>query len=68
MSSSAIKTGALVNKKFRELFLPTVLAAISEQFGLIVNGIIVGNLIGPNALTAVRPAFPWCKSSRQSGF
>ena len=58
MSSSAIKTGALVNKKFRELFLPTVLAAISEQFGLIVNGIIVGNLIGPNALTAVSACLP----------
>lgn len=58
MSSIYVKTGTLINKKFRELFLPTVLAAMAEQLGVIANGIIVGNLIGTNALTAVSACLP----------
>lgn len=43
------RSGTLVSKKFREFFLPTVLASMASQLGTIINGIIVGNLISPQA-------------------
>lgn len=58
MVTSFIKTGTLVTKKFREFFFPTVLASMAAQLGTIVNGIIVGNFIGANAMAAVSACLP----------
>lgn len=58
MFPSYVKSGRLINKKFRELFFPTVLASMASQFGTIVNGIVVGNLIGTDAMTAISASLP----------
>lgn len=58
MVTSFVKTGALVEKKFREFFIPTVLASMAGQLGSITNGIIVGNFIGANAMAAVSACLP----------
>ena len=58
MVTSFVKTGVLVEKKFREFFMPTVLASMAGQLGTIINGIIVGNFIGANAMAAVSACLP----------
>ncbi|MBO4400579.1 MAG: ATP-binding protein [Selenomonadaceae bacterium] len=52
------RSGTLVNKKFREFFIPTVLASMASQLGTIINGIIVGNLISSQAMAAVSACVP----------
>ncbi len=34
------KSGALLNKKFREFFLPTVLMSMASQLGVILDSLI----------------------------
>lgn len=58
MTETFSKSGALVNKKFRGFFIPTVLASMAAQLGTIINGIIVGNLISPQAMAAVSACVP----------
>lgn len=58
MTTNLIKTGTLINKKFREFFMPTVLASMASQLGTIINGIIVGNFISANAMAAVSACIP----------
>ena len=58
MALNFTRTGTLVNKKFREFFMPTVLASMASQLGTIINGIIVGNLINPQAMAAVSACVP----------
>ena len=58
MVKNFIKTGELVEKKFREFFFPTVLASMAAQLGTIINGIIVGNLINPQAMAAISACIP----------
>lgn len=53
-----IKSGTLINKKFHEFFLPTILASMAAQLGTIVNGIIVGNFISPSAMAAISACLP----------
>jgi Na+-driven multidrug efflux pump/anti-sigma regulatory factor (Ser/Thr protein kinase) len=48
----------LVNRSFREYLLATVLASASIALGVTVDGIIVGNLLGVDALAAVNLAAP----------
>ncbi|MBQ3755409.1 MAG: ATP-binding protein [Clostridia bacterium] len=42
----------LIDKKFYQYLLPSVMMIFALQFGSLLDGIIIGNLIGPNALTA----------------
>ncbi len=58
MVMNFMKTGVLVEKKFREFFIPTVLASMAAQLGTIVNGIIVGNFINANAMAAISACVP----------
>ena len=53
-----VKSGALVNRKFREFFLPTILATMAGQLGVIVDSIIVGNLIDAGAMACVGTCLP----------
>ena len=52
------KSGALVNRKFREFFLPTVLMTMAGQLGVIIDSIIVGNLINARAMASVGICLP----------
>ena len=58
MMTTFIKSGTLINKKFREFFIPTVLASMAAQLGTIINGIIVGNLISAHAMAAISACMP----------
>jgi len=58
MAMSFVKTGTLAERKFREFFFPTVLASMAAQLGTIINGIIVGNLISPQAMAAISACLP----------
>ena len=42
----------LIDKKFYQYLLPSVMMKFAMQFGSLLDGIIIGNLIDPNALTA----------------
>jgi len=53
-----VKSGTLVNRKFREFFLPTILSAMAGQLGVIIDSIIVGNLIDAGAMASVGVCMP----------
>ena len=48
----------LINKKFRQYLLPTILMAMSNSLAIVVDGMIVGNLLGAKELAAVNLATP----------
>lgn len=58
MTKPFVKSGTLVNKKFREFFFPMVLASMAARLGTIINWIIVGNLISPHAMAAISACMP----------
>lgn len=47
------RSGRLLYRKYREFFLPTMLASISSSMSLIVDSIIVGNMLGPAQMASV---------------
>lgn len=47
------RTGALVQKKFREYLLPTVMTSLAMSLASVIDSVIVGNLLGDTALAAV---------------
>lgn len=53
-----IRNSKIIDQKYREFFLPTVLTAISSSLILIVDGIIVSNMLGTNELAAVNCCLP----------
>lgn len=52
------RTGALIRDKFKEYLLPTVLTSMAVSMASVVDGAIVGNLLGDMALAAVGLAGP----------
>ncbi|WP_407409145.1 MATE family efflux transporter [Methanobrevibacter sp.] len=48
----------LLNSKFRELFFPTLLAAIAGNFALIADGLIISALLGPMNLSVIQSIEP----------
>lgn len=58
MNPTFCKNGILIERKFREFFVPTVLASVAAQLGTIINGIIVGNLINHHAMAGVSACLP----------
>lgn len=52
------RNGQLLYKRFAEYFIPTVLMAVALSMSIVVDGIIVGNMLGPEALAAVNLGFP----------
>jgi len=48
----------LVNKAFNNYLLATILSSIALTIGVVVDGIIVGNFLGADALSAVNLASP----------
>ena len=47
------RSGSLIERKFREYLIPTILTTIAIFLANIMNSIIVGNFLGENALSAI---------------
>lgn len=52
------RTGELVREKFREYLLPTILTSLAMSLANVVDSVIVGNLLGDEALAAVGLSSP----------
>ncbi len=52
------RNGKLLYRKYREFFVPTMLASISSSMAVIVDSIIVGNMLGPNQMASVNLCLP----------
>ena len=52
------RSGTLLQRKFREYLIPTVLTTIAIFLGNIVNSVIVGNFLGETALSAIGLSAP----------
>ena len=48
----------LINKKIHQYILPGVLMTVAMQLGNVVDGMIVGNLLGPEAMAAIELSMP----------
>lgn len=48
----------LINKKIHQYILPGVLMTVAMQLGTVVDGMIVGNLLGPDAMAAIEISMP----------
>lgn len=53
-----IKSGTLVNGKFREFLIPTLLMSMSAQLGVVLDGILVSYFIGADAMAGVEACVP----------
>jgi Na+-driven multidrug efflux pump len=49
---------ALLDRKYREFFIPTILMAMTLTMSIVVDSIIVGNMLGATALAAVNLVLP----------
>lgn len=47
------RNALLINKKFHEFLLPTILTSMATSLASVLDGVIVGNLLGSTALAAV---------------
>ena len=52
------RTSSLLDKKYREFFIPTILMAMTTTMSIVVDSIIVGNMLGEDALAAVNLVAP----------
>ena len=52
------RNSKLINRKFIQYLIPSILMVFAMQFGSLVDGIIVGNLIGSEALSATALVVP----------
>ncbi|MDR2578931.1 MAG: ATP-binding protein [Chitinispirillales bacterium] len=52
------RCGTLIENKFREYLIPTILMTVAISVANVVNSIIVGNLLGETALSAIGLSAP----------
>ena len=52
------RNAKLINKKFITYLIPSILMVFAMQFGSLLDGILVGNMIGPEALSATALVVP----------
>ncbi len=52
------QTGTLIKSKFKEHLLPTILTTMALSLATMIDGIIVGQLLGSEALAALGLSFP----------
>ena len=52
------RTGTLMQRKFREYLIPTILTTMAISMANIMNSIIVGNFLGEEALSAIGLSAP----------
>ena len=48
----------LLDEKIRQYLLPGIMMSLALQLGNVVDTILVGNILGENAMSAVSLAFP----------
>ncbi len=53
-----VRTPKIVNEKFREYFIPTVLISLANNLAIIVDSIMVGNILGSNEMAAIQLLSP----------
>lgn len=52
------RSGKLLYQKYREFFLPTILASMTSSMAIIMDSIIVGNMLGPKEMASVNLCIP----------
>lgn len=52
------RNGILLLKRFNSYFLPTIMMSVALSMSIVVDGIIVGNMLGQDALAAVNLGLP----------
>ncbi len=52
------RNGEVLYRRFAKYFAPTILMTMALSMSIIIDGIIVGNILGPKALAAVNLALP----------
>ncbi|CAK7063885.1 MAG: hypothetical protein EUB_00664 [Eubacterium sp.] len=52
------RKGNIIEQQFMKFFFPTVLMTMALSLSTVVDGIIVGNILGPDALAAVNLVLP----------
>lgn len=59
MSNIALKrNGKIINRKYFEYFLPTVLTAMASNIAVMVDTILVGNMVGSTSMAAINLLSP----------
>ena len=58
MSTTLTRNSKLINRKFITYLIPSILMIFAMQFGSLVDGILVGNFIGNDALSASSLVMP----------
>ena len=58
MSATLTRNSKLINRKFITYLIPSILMIFAMQFGSLVDGILVGNYLGPTALSASSLVMP----------
>ena len=53
-----IRNSKIIDKKFREFFIPTILTAMSSSLIVMADSILVGNMLGANEFAAVNCCIP----------
>ncbi len=48
----------IVSQQFMKFFMPTVLMTMALSMSVVIDGMIVGNILGPDALAAVNLVLP----------
>ena len=48
----------LINKKIHQYILPGILMTVAMQLGIVVDGMIVGKIMGPDAMAAIEISRP----------
>ena len=57
-NTSFLRNSKLINKKFYQYLIPSVLMVFAMQFGSLLDGILIANLIGNEALSATSLVLP----------
>ncbi len=58
MDSRILRDSRLLDKKYWQFFVPTILMAMTTTMSIVVDSIIVGNMLGSAALAAVNLVLP----------
>lgn len=62
------RNSKLVNRKFIQYLIPSILMVFAMQFGSLIDGILVGNMIGSEALSATALVVPTLYFIQLPGF
>ena len=62
------RNAKLINKKFYQYLIPSILTIFAMQFASLLDGIVVGNLLGGEALTATGLVMPILYIIQMPGF